>query len=47
MKIEGCVAVVSGGAQGIGKAITKALLQNKAKVTDESCSVRLQVWFTS
>ena len=32
MKIEGCVAVVTGGARGIGKAITKALLQNKAKV---------------
>ena len=32
MKIEGCVAVVTGGARGIGKAITKSLLQNKAKV---------------
>ena len=38
MKIEGCVAVVSGGAQGIGKAISKALLQNKAKVTEEHFS---------
>lgn len=33
MKIDGCVAVVTDGAQGIGKAITKALLQNNAKVT--------------
>jgi NAD(P)-dependent dehydrogenase (short-subunit alcohol dehydrogenase family) len=32
MKLEGCTAVVTGGARGIGKAITKALLQNKAKV---------------
>ncbi len=32
MKIDGSVAVVTGGAQGIGKAITKALLQNKSKV---------------
>lgn len=37
MKIEGSVAVVTGGAQGIGKALTKALLQNKAKVTDKRC----------
>lgn len=32
MKVEGCVAVVTGGARGIGKAITQALLKNKAKV---------------
>jgi NAD(P)-dependent dehydrogenase (short-subunit alcohol dehydrogenase family) len=32
MKLDGSVAVVTGGARGIGKAITKALLQNKAKV---------------
>lgn len=32
MKIEDSVAVVTGAARGIGKAITKALLQNKAKV---------------
>ena len=32
MKIDGAVAVVTGGEQGIGKAITKALLQNKSKV---------------
>ncbi len=32
MKLEGAVAVVTGGARGIGKAITKSLLQNKAKV---------------
>jgi NAD(P)-dependent dehydrogenase (short-subunit alcohol dehydrogenase family) len=32
MKLDGSVAVVTGGARGIGKAIVKALLQNKAKV---------------
>ena len=32
MKLEGSVAVITGGARGIGKAITKALLQNKGKV---------------
>ncbi len=33
MKLEGSVAIVTGGARGIGKAITKALLQSKAKVS--------------
>jgi NAD(P)-dependent dehydrogenase (short-subunit alcohol dehydrogenase family) len=32
MKLDGSIAVVTGGARGIGKAITKALLQNQAKV---------------
>lgn len=32
MKIDGSIAVVTGGARGIGKAFTKALLLNKAKV---------------
>ncbi|XP_028402031.1 uncharacterized protein LOC114524972 [Dendronephthya gigantea] len=32
VKIEGSVAIVTGGARGIGKAITDALLHNKAKV---------------
>jgi NAD(P)-dependent dehydrogenase (short-subunit alcohol dehydrogenase family) len=32
MKLEDQVAVVTGGARGIGLAITKTLLQNKVKV---------------
>lgn len=32
MKMDGSVAVITGGARGIGKALTKALLLNKAKV---------------
>ena len=32
MKLEGHTAVVTGGARGIGLAITKTLLQNKVKV---------------
>ena len=32
MKLEGHTAVVTGGARGIGLAITKKLLQNKVKV---------------
>ena len=32
MKLQGAIAVVTGGARGIGKAITIALLKNKAKV---------------
>jgi hypothetical protein len=32
MKLEDQVAVVTGGARGIGLAITKILLQNKVKV---------------
>ncbi|XP_028400405.1 15-hydroxyprostaglandin dehydrogenase [NAD(+)]-like isoform X2 [Dendronephthya gigantea] len=32
MKLANSVAVITGGARGIGKAITKSLLQNRAKV---------------
>jgi hypothetical protein len=32
MKIEGAVAIVTGGARGIGLAITRTLLVNGAKV---------------
>ena len=32
MKLEGTIAIVTGGANGIGKAITGALLQRKVKV---------------
>lgn len=33
MALTGKVAVVTGAAQGIGKAVTEILLQNGAKVT--------------
>ena len=33
MKIEGSVAIVTGGASGIGKAICEKLLQGGAKVS--------------
>lgn len=33
MKIEGTVALVTGGAMGIGKAVAETLLQNGAKVS--------------
>ena len=32
MKLEGTTAVVLGGARGIGKAYTRALLEKKCKV---------------
>ena len=32
MNLKGAITVVTGGAGGIGKAITTALLQNSAKV---------------
>ena len=34
MKIEGTVALVTGGASGIGKAVCKILLQRGAKVCE-------------
>mgnify|MGYP002255491460 CR=1 FL=1 len=33
MKIEGAVALITGGASGIGKAICEKLLQDGAKVS--------------
>ena len=33
MKIEGAVAVVTGGASGIGKAVCEKLLNGRAKVS--------------
>ena len=32
MKISGCVALVTGGASGIGRGICEVLLQHSAKV---------------
>ena len=32
MKISGCVALVTGGASGIGRGICEVLLQRNAKV---------------
>ena len=36
MKIEGTVALVTGGASGIGKAVCQKLLQRGAKVNNET-----------
>ena len=33
MKIEGAVALVTGGASGIGKAVCEKLLNGRAKVS--------------
>ena len=33
MKVEGKAALITGGAQGLGKAYTKILLQHGAKVS--------------
>ena len=33
MRISGCVAIVTGGCQGIGKGILYALLRKNAKVS--------------
>ena len=33
MKIRGCVAIVTGGAQGIGEKICTALLERGCKVS--------------
>ena len=35
MKIQGCVAIVTGGAQGIGEKICRALLEKECKVSIE------------
>ena len=33
MEINGCVAIVAGGASGLGKACVHALVKDKAKVS--------------
>ena len=49
MNLTGSVAIITGGARGIGKAITAALLQNKAKVKVEAkfSGISLQHWAAS
>ena len=37
MKIRGCVAIVTGGAQGIGEKICIALLERGCKVSISLC----------
>ena len=41
MKIEGSVAIVTGGAQGIGEHICRALLEKGGKVRSSSS---LKTW---
>ncbi len=40
MKLEGQVAVVTGGAQGIGRAIAEALAKEGAKVVISDINAR-------
>ena len=44
MKLDGSIAVVTGGARGIGKAITKSLLKNKAKVLSQDFQLKNELF---